>query len=83
MNKSVFPAAFVGGIILFLISIISWKTVCWGGVVIKNFKDEQAVERAMRENALESGVYMMPNMKDSHEVSSKLPAIFNGIKLRR
>ena len=81
MKKSVLPAAIVGGIILFLISIISWKTVYWGGVVVKNFKDEQAVERVMRENAHESGVYVMPNVKDSQEVSSKLPVIFTGINL--
>ena len=79
VNKSVFLSAFVGGAILFSMSMISWKTVYWGGYIVKNFVNEKEVEMVMRRNAPESGVYVMPSHSDSEAVSAKLPVIFTGI----
>lgn len=81
INKSVILASIVGGVILFTTSILSWKTVYWEGIIVKNFKNERAVEHVMRENAPESGVYVMPNVKDPSSMSHSLPVIFTGINL--
>jgi len=79
INKHIFLSAFVGGIILFSMSIISWKTVYWGGFIVKNFENEKEVEMVMRKNAPVNGVYVMPNITDPKEVADQLPVIFTGI----
>ena len=81
MNRSVLVSSLVGGIILFMMSIISWKTAYWQGVIVQNFENEQEVAEVMRKNAPASGVYVMPSISDSEDTAAKLPLILSGVNL--
>lgn len=81
IDRSVILGSLVGGLILLICSIISWKTIYWEGIIVKNFKNEGEVERVMRRNAPESGVYVMPRVEDTEAMDESLPVIFTGINL--
>lgn len=62
MDKKLFQAAVLGGIIVFLWGLISWMLLPWHQVTIKQFVNEERVAEVIRENALERGIYLMPSM---------------------
>lgn len=61
MQKTLWKSAIVGGIIAFVWAIFSWTAIGWPSQVFKSFADEQSVANVIRNNAPESGVYLLPN----------------------
>lgn len=61
MKKSLFRAAILGGIIVFIWGMASWMILPWHQVTLKAFTNEQRVASVIRENAPTPGVYIMPN----------------------
>jgi|ERR1700722_16892441 len=60
-KKKLFRGAIIGGVIVFLWCLISWMALPWHSMVFKKFDDESSVAHAIRNNAQESGVYILPN----------------------
>jgi len=55
-------AAIVGGIILFVWSMVSWMGLPWHSMTMKAFTNPQEVSTVLKANAPSKGVYIMPNM---------------------
>jgi len=79
INRSLLISALIGGTILFVMSIVSWKTAYWQGIVVKSFIDEKEVAAVLKKNSPTAGVYVMPNPKDSRAIENKLPLVLTGI----
>ncbi|MDQ2994245.1 MAG: hypothetical protein M3R00_04770, partial [Pseudomonadota bacterium] len=62
MIKRIFMAAVLGGLIAFIWGNISWVVLDWHLKAMHQFKDESAVAAVLKNNAPESGVYMLPQM---------------------
>src|SRR5580692_11805421 len=61
MRKKAIRGAIIGGIIVFLWCLISWMVLPWHVMVLKKFNDEGSVAHIIKNNAPESGVYVLPN----------------------
>lgn len=62
MDNRFLKCALVGGVIIFAWGIISWMLFPWHQQSLKQFKNENAVYNAIKDNAPESGIYILPNM---------------------
>lgn len=62
MGSSVLKGGILGGLVLFLWSILSWKILPWHAMSVHQFKDEKYVYEVIKRNASESGIYVLPNM---------------------
>ena len=60
MKKSIILAALIGSIIAFVWSMLSWTVFPWYKSQFKQFKDSEQVSSLVREQATESGIYMLP-----------------------
>jgi hypothetical protein len=60
MAKKILIGALAGGFVLFVWSSIWWAMSGIPVAAIKTFKDEAAVEKALRDNAPEPGYYVLP-----------------------
>lgn len=61
MSKTHLKAAIIGGLIVFIWGIFSWMVFPWHQSSLKRFSSESSVASAIRNNAPESGVYILPN----------------------
>lgn len=66
-------AGIAGAMIVFIWGGISWMILPWHNWGSKSFQEEgQAVTLAIKKEALESGIYILPNIKpDMHENKEK------------
>ncbi len=62
MDNKLIRAAVLGGIIVFLWGLGSWMLLPLHQVTINHFQNEEMVAEVIRENALERGIYLLPNM---------------------
>ncbi len=60
MAKSLVLGALLGGLVAFAWSTVSWMMLPWHETTMLNFQDEDAVVRAIVDNAPASGVYFAP-----------------------
>ena len=64
MVQNLIVGAIVGGIVAFTWGAISWMVLPWHHTTFLRFRDEDAVARAIAENAPRSGVYGFPGTPD-------------------
>ncbi len=97
MDKKILKCAIVGGLVVFIWGLISWMVLPWHSNTFKQFQNENEVYEAIRDNASESGVYILPNMyvykdgmsqsdvkrqmSDQHHMMSKGPVMFASISV--
>lgn len=62
MTKRIIFSAILGGIIAFIWGNISWVIMDWHQKTMHQFKDEVAVVKVLKDNASESGVYLLPQL---------------------
>ncbi|MES1226421.1 MAG: hypothetical protein ABUT20_63685 [Bacteroidota bacterium] len=74
VKKKLFKGAIYGGIIVFAWCLFSWMVLPWHTKAFKKFQDEESVAEAIKNNASESGVYILPNAYkyDSNTPSDQL-----------
>lgn len=61
MNKSLWKAAVLGGIVVFIWGMVSWMLLPWHMSTTHRFTNEKEVAAVIKANAPESGVYFMPS----------------------
>lgn len=72
----------VGGIILFIWSAISWMVLPWHMTTLNAFTNENAVVQAVKANASQSGIYVLPfKQMDAKQDQStqKIPQVFASV----
>lgn len=62
MDKRILKCGIVGGVVVFVWGVISWIILPFHENSLHQFKDEKKVYEAIRDNATESGIYILPNM---------------------
>ena len=76
-------AAILGGIVLFAWSSISWMALPWHMATLHSFRDDKAVMDAIKANAPQSGIYVMP-IGDTPENQQRMmdgPQVFSSVRL--
>ena len=62
MDSKILKCGIIGGLIVFVWGLISWMILPWHERSLNHFKDEKKVYEVIKENAPESGIYILPNM---------------------
>jgi hypothetical protein len=62
MIKQLALGTILGAIVLFVWSALAWMLIPWPGDPLRTFTNEDAVLKAIKENAPRSGTYIVPNM---------------------
>lgn len=79
--KTSFKAALLGGFIVFLWSIVSWKVLPFHQMNIQHFKNESRVSQVLMGNAPKSGVYVFNVQKpESIQSSSSQSSARSAVK---
>ncbi|MBS0615944.1 MAG: hypothetical protein JSR58_05275 [Verrucomicrobia bacterium] len=91
MNQKLFKCALAGGFILFIWGMVSWAVLPWHKMYMHKFQDEERVARVIKDNASESGMYVLPNMlnmkrgsdemKEAQEQMRSGPFVFASVSL--
>lgn len=80
MNKTLLKCAIVGGIIMFLVSLVFWRAAFWHGEIMGTFQNQREVAEVIRKNVYENGVYVMPGLTTSDERAQGLPLVVMGVR---
>lgn len=64
MCKRVITAAILGGVTVFIWSMISWMVLPWHGPTFNQFTDETTVTQTLNANTGKSGIYLLPYESD-------------------
>jgi hypothetical protein len=67
MMQKIMKCGFIGGFILFIWGAVAWTILPWQMNQFKTFSDEKDVRFTIRDNAPESGLYLLPSL---HNASS-------------
>lgn len=62
MPKKIFLGAIPGGLVAFIGGWISWTMLPWHDATFRSFTDGDAVTVAIKANAPNTGVYLLPSM---------------------
>ncbi|PWU13116.1 MAG: hypothetical protein C5B45_06630 [Chlamydiae bacterium] len=93
MYKKLAKGAFIGGITVFIWSMLSWMVLPWHTQIYDKFTDEAEVAKVLKENTLQSGMYILPNtshysnntptkeIRKAEEILKTGPFVFASIKL--
>ena len=85
MRKKIIKSALAGGVILFVWGFISWMLLPWHQMNIMKFKQEKEVQEVIRDNAVGSGVYVLPHCcnkdKQELEMARKGPTMFCAVRM--
>lgn len=73
-------AGIVGGLIVFVWSVISWMALPWHHMTLHNFKDEKVISAVIGTGVSKSGMYVSPDMSTG-EAKAKTPMIFAAVVL--
>lgn len=85
--------ALIGGVTVFIWSMLSWMVFPGHAQTYYQFTDEAEVAKVLKENALKSGIYILPNMihysnntptkeiRKAEEILKTGPFVFASIKL--
>jgi hypothetical protein len=91
MKKHWVLASLLGGIISFVWLVVSWLVMNWHEPTIHRFANQNKVAEAIRENATEDGIYLIPYFKPSKaigereevkEIFEKGPKVFASIHVK-
>lgn len=93
MVKKLVKGALIGGFTVFIWSMFSWMVFPWHAQTYFKFTDEAEVAKVLKENAPQSGIYLLPNtshysnktptkeMRKAEEILKTGPFVFASIKL--
>lgn len=93
MYKKLVKGALIGGLTVFVWSMLSWMVFSWHTQTQHKFIDETAVAKVLKENTSQSGIYILPNtshysnntptkeIRKAEEILKKGPFVFASIKL--
>jgi hypothetical protein len=93
MYSKLIKGALIGGLTVFVWSMLSWMVFSWHAQTQYKFTDETAVAKVLKENASQSGIYILPNtshysndtptkeIRKAEEILKKGPFVFASIKL--
>lgn len=74
-------AGIVGGIVIFIWSMVSWMVLPWHMATVHSFKDEKAVTQMLEANALKPGIYYSPAWNSTQTVNPEsVPTVFAAIQ---
>ncbi|MCK4934180.1 MAG: hypothetical protein KAR79_01200 [Simkaniaceae bacterium] len=71
MCKSIIKGALLGGIAIYLWTMISWMVLPWHCATLNHFKNEGEVTSVLRENVGTAGIYVAPSQKAASSEDSK------------
>jgi hypothetical protein len=92
MSKNHLKCALIGGLIVFIWGLFSWMVFPWHQTCLKRFANESDVASVIRDNALEAGMYVLPNtfvydgnasqkeMAKGMEIMEKGPFMFASVR---
>ena len=63
MLEKLLKCGIAGGVVLFLWGMMAWTVLPWHQIQMKKFEDESKVAHVIKDNASESGIYVLPNMR--------------------
>jgi hypothetical protein len=69
MVQKIMKCGFIGGFILFIWGAAAWTILPWQMNQFKKFSDEKDVRFTIKDNAKESGLYMVPSMHYNNQDS--------------
>ncbi len=78
MSKTLIKGGLLGGIVIFIWMAISWMLIPWHMATLHSFTSETTVAQVMKENAPQSGIYMMPLQANANQQSSG-PMVFAAV----
>lgn len=78
--EAYFKAGILGGVVLFVWSIISWMVLPWHMTAFHKFKDEVAVTQIIQSNVAASGIYYMP-LQNTANNTTQSPVVFAAVHL--
>ncbi len=61
MLRTMIRGGLLGGMVVFIWTMVSWVMLPWHQMTMERFEDEQAVARVLSEQAPFHGVYILPN----------------------
>src|SRR2546430_2000750 len=64
-------AGFLGAIVLMIWGFLSWAVLPWSGQSMLMLQNEDAVLSALKAGNAESGMYVIPGMKDHNDEAAK------------
>ncbi len=67
MMQKIMKCGFIGGFILFLWGAAAWTVLPWQMNQFKQFSNEKDVRFAIKDNAPESGLYMLPSLNYNNQ----------------
>lgn len=72
MNQKLLKCALAGGLILFIWGMVSWAVLPWHKMYMHKFDNESRVASVIKDNASESGMYVLPNMLNMQRNSDEM-----------
>jgi|GEM_PF-3295933 len=63
MLQKVTKSGIIGGLILFIWSMLVWTVLPWQKHQFKGFMNEKSVSSVIKENAPSSGIYVLPDLR--------------------
>ena len=61
MYKKLAKGALIGGVTVFMWSMLSWMALTWHMQTYFKFTDEAEVAKVLKRNTSQSGIYVLPN----------------------
>ena len=71
--------AVFSGFVVFLWKMFSWMVLPFHMMTFNSFTNERQMADLFRENAPQSGVYMMPSMNTPADMQQSMPCVFTSI----
>ena len=93
MYKNLAKGALIGGVTVFMWSMLSWMALTWHMQTYFKFTDEAEVAKVLKRNTSQSGIYVLPNtshysnntptkeIKKAEEILKAGPFVFASITL--
>lgn len=93
MYKKLIKGALIGGVTVFIWSMLSWMLLPWHVQTYFKFTDETEVAKILKKNIPQSGMYILPNtshysnntptkeLRKAEEILKTGPFVFASIKL--
>src|SRR5580700_10269798 len=81
MSKNHLKCALIGGLIVFIWGLFSWMVFPWHQTCLKRFTNESDVASAIKDNAPEAGMYVLPNTLAYHDETASHKEMTRGMEM--
>ena len=71
MMQKIMKCGFIGGFILFVWGAAAWTVLPWQMKQFNKFSDEKDVRYTIKDNAPQSGLYLLPSWSDNSQEAKK------------